>query len=305
MSLKSASVKPARATKSKTAQPASHKARQQKSAPKRNSLVNDAGSGSGSGSIQLGAQIRAERMRQERSLREFARSIDISASMISQIECGRAMPSVGTLLAIATGLNLPFDKLFSLSGSGDVAQPGGKSSAKTPRASISAEDIVQRGNRRQQIQLNQNVTWERLTALPDDHVEFIHVRYEPGASSAPGRALIQHGGKEYVYLISGHLGFQIGKTKITLAPEDSISFDSQVPHCFWTIGDEPANAIWFITNRTDDPRRMAKPTTHHTHDKSNGKTNSQLNEPDLATPPKPATAQKAATSRASRKKSGT
>ena len=65
------------------------------------------------------------------------------------------------------------------------------------------------------------------------------------------------------------------------------------------------NAIWFITNRTDDPRRMAKPTTHHTHDKSNGKTNSPLNEPDLATPPKPSTAQKAATSTASRKKSGT
>lgn len=284
MSLKSASVKPARATMPK--------ARRQKSMPKRGALTSDAGSGS----IQLGAQIRVERMRQERSLREFARSIDISASMISQIECGRAMPSVGTLFAIATELNLPFDKLFSLSGGANVAQPRGKTAAKAPRASVSAADIVQRGDRRQQIQFNQNVTWERLTALPDDHVEFIHVRYEPGASSAPGRALIQHGGKEYVYLISGHLGFQIGKTRIKLAPADSISFDSQVPHCFWTIGDEPANAIWFITNRTDDPRRMGKADPGSTNRKSNGS--------DLPSPQR-AAEQKAASSRASSKKPGT
>jgi len=201
------------------------------------------------GSASLGARIRAERERQSRSLRAFARSLDLSPSMVSQIECGRAMPSVGTLFAIATELNLPLDRLFS--------EPAAANERAEPPDQPSADDLVQRAASRQHLRLESDVKWERLTARPDAHVEFVHVVYEPGAMSAPEHQLMRHGGHEYGYLISGRLGMQVGSQKMELAPGDSISFNSQLPHRLWTIGAERAVAIWFITNRTDDPRRVS------------------------------------------------
>lgn len=204
----------------------------------------------GADSAALGARIRAERERQKRSLREFARSLDISASMISQIECGRAMPSVGTLFAIATALNLPFDQLFA----NGEAQP----ERRAPPDQPTEAELVQRHDRRKSLRLENDVRWERLTALPDDQVEFVHVVYEPGAMSAPDKAVMRHGGKEYGYLVSGRLGLQVGDREIVLEPGDSISFNSQLPHRLWTIGDARAVAIWFIVGRTDDPRRFGE-----------------------------------------------
>lgn len=194
----------------------------------------------------MGSRLRAERERQNLSLRALARRLDMSPSMISQIECGRAMPSVGTLFAIATELNVPLDQLFS--------DNGAAAKSKTPRRLGTARDMVQRHDQRQSLRLENSVRWERLTAHPDDRVEFVHVVYEPGAMSAPRKKLMRHGGKEYGFVISGRLGIQVGKESVTLGPGDSISFDSQLPHRLWTIGGEPAVAIWFITDRTGDPR---------------------------------------------------
>jgi transcriptional regulator with XRE-family HTH domain len=72
------------------------------------------------GHQQLGAQVRAERQRRALSVRELARRIGVSASLISQVETGRAQPSVTTLMALVTELELSLDSLFS-----DGAQPGG------------------------------------------------------------------------------------------------------------------------------------------------------------------------------------
>jgi ribosome-binding protein aMBF1 (putative translation factor) len=61
----------------------------------------------------LGSRLRAERERLDMSLRELARRIDVSPSLVSQIERGLAMPSVSTLWLLATELGLTLDELFS------------------------------------------------------------------------------------------------------------------------------------------------------------------------------------------------
>jgi transcriptional regulator with XRE-family HTH domain/quercetin dioxygenase-like cupin family protein len=76
------------------------------------------------GHQQLGAQVRAERQRRALSVRELARRIGVSASLISQVETGRAQPSVTTLMALVTELELSLDSLFS-----DGVQPGASASA--------------------------------------------------------------------------------------------------------------------------------------------------------------------------------
>ena len=193
----------------------------------------------------FGSRLRAERERLNISLRELARRIDVSPSLISQIERGLAMPSVSTLWLLTTELRLPIDELFS--------SPERTSPASSPRLPASPSP-VQRRQDRKRIRLAGGVVWERLTAQPDEEVDFLHVVYQPGAESCPPDSLFRHGGKEYAYVLSGRLGLQIGFETYELEAGDSASFSAQSPHRLWAVGNEPAVAIWVVINRTGDRR---------------------------------------------------
>jgi transcriptional regulator with XRE-family HTH domain len=199
----------------------------------------------------LGTRLRAERERLEISLRELARRINVSPSLISQIERGLAMPSVSTLWLLATELGLTIDELFSSSERAPQS-PGQKTLPATD--GTSPKGPVQRRGDRKRIKLAGGVLWERLTAQSDDEVEFLHVNYQPGAESCPPDSLFRHGGKEYAYILSGRLGLQIGFESYELEAGDSVSFSAQMPHRLWAIGTEPVTAIWVVINRTNDGR---------------------------------------------------
>lgn len=194
----------------------------------------------------LGTRLRQERERQGMALRELARRIEVSPSLVSQIERGLVMPSVGTLWSMTTALGLVMDGLFRSPEHG--AQANGAGGAPPPPR------YVQRAGDRARIRLAGGVEWERLTPQPDDEVEFLHVTYAPGAESCPEDALIHHGGMEYAYVLAGRLGMQIGFESYELGPGDSLSFSSQVPHRLWAIGSKPAVAVWAIVNRSRDGR---------------------------------------------------
>ena len=197
------------------------------------------------GLMSLGRRIRAGREALGISLREFARRLKVSPSLISQIENGRVMPSVGTLYAIANELDLSFDDMFNPAAQ---SEPAGDTAGSIVPAATPANP-VQRAADRKTIRLSGGVQWERLTPQQDAEVEFLHVIYEVGASSCPPDSLVRHPGREYAYVIAGRLGVQIGFEQYELGPGDSTSFSSQTPHRIWTIGAEPVNAIWVICNR--------------------------------------------------------
>jgi transcriptional regulator with XRE-family HTH domain len=194
----------------------------------------------------LGARIRSAREARGVSLREFARGIGVSPSLISQIERGRVRPSVGTLYAISNELELTFDDLFSTSEQPDVLAGAAVGRSEPPIGP------VQRGHDRKRIRLAGGVKWERLTPGHDEELEFLHVIYEVGASSCPEDALIRHPGREYAYVLSGRLGVRVGFEEYELGPGDSLSFSAQIPHRLWTIGDQPVAAVWAILNRAKD-----------------------------------------------------
>ena len=60
----------------------------------------------------IGERLRTERTKAGISQRELARRLGLSASLISQLESGLSKPSVGTLYAIVTELDLSLDKLL-------------------------------------------------------------------------------------------------------------------------------------------------------------------------------------------------
>jgi transcriptional regulator with XRE-family HTH domain len=203
----------------------------------------------------VGQRLRSERERQEISLRELARRLAISPSALSQIETGRSRPSVGTLYAIVTELEMSLDELF-----GAPATAGGAGTA-APRASADdAACLVQRGDSRKRLELESGVRWERLTPTAESDADFLHVVYEVGgASSRPGTHM-RHMGREYGLVLSGRLRVTIGfdEDEYELGPGDSIAFDSSRPHRLENSGDEPVEAIWFVVGRSQsDVRKLA------------------------------------------------
>jgi transcriptional regulator with XRE-family HTH domain len=174
----------------------------------------------------LGAQLRAGRERAGLSVRELARRIGVSASLLSQVERGLAQPSVGTLWAVVTALGLSLDSLF----------------ASTDQADRPA--VVQRAESRPALELRGGVVWERLTAAADPDADFAFVTYPPGSDSGAEDPPTRHQGREYGYVISGRLQIEVGSDTLELGPGDAVAFGSQTPHRFRALGDEPVKAVW-------------------------------------------------------------
>lgn len=195
----------------------------------------------------VGQRLRAERERQGVTLRSLARRLEISPSALSQIETGRSRPSVGTLYAIVSELDMSLDELF------------GSARSATPR-DTGARSVVQRRETRKVLDLESGVRWERLTPTAEPDADFLHVVYEVGgASSRPGTHM-RHMGREYGLVLSGRLRVTIGfdDEQHELGPGDSIAFESSRPHRLENVGDEPVEAIWFVVGRSQsDLRKLA------------------------------------------------
>ncbi len=214
----------------------------------------------------VGARIRARRLARGISLRQFARDLDVSASFISQLETGKAQPSVATLFAICAALDIATDELFDNDGpseepvdagasaegtdAGNNAwlRPAGTASPSSSRphtgtARRSTSPLVHPGERKVLV-LDSGVTWESLTATRNGKTDFMFVRYDVGGSSTMEGRLIRHDGTEYGFVLSGTLEVTLGFDTFRLDPGDSISFDSSRPHRLANVGDVPVEAIW-------------------------------------------------------------
>lgn len=191
----------------------------------------------------LGDRLRDERTKAGLSQRELARRLGLSPSLISQLEGGLSKPSVGTLYAIVTELGVSLDRVIR----GDDYD--------APEEVIpSHNQLVLHPDERRRIVLDSGVVWEQLTIELEDGIDFLEAIYEVGGASTPDESLMRHEGREYGYVISGHLGIQIGFDVHELDPGDSIAFDSTTPHRLFNRGEEPVQAIWFVHGRGVDAR---------------------------------------------------
>ncbi|HJR86423.1 MAG TPA: cupin domain-containing protein [Acidimicrobiia bacterium] len=189
----------------------------------------------------IGDRLREERTKAGISQRELARRTRLSASLISQLESGQSKPSVGTLYAIVTELNVSLDRVIR-----------GHDYDQVPRVATDrngeASPLVHPGGR-QSIELDSGVRWEELSATSEHGVDFLLAIYEVGGASTPDESLMRHHGREYGYVISGTLGIRIGFQEYELQPGDSIAFDSTQPHRLYNKGEVPVQAIWFVVGR--------------------------------------------------------
>jgi transcriptional regulator with XRE-family HTH domain/quercetin dioxygenase-like cupin family protein len=233
----------------------------------------------------IGPRLREARVERGMTVRGLARMVDLSPSLISQIETGKSSPSVSTLYAITTALQISIEDVFA----GPAATRPGPAhraaqgaplatatvgpppaaagliggAAATPAqggASIVHEGLrllanqrpvgpVVRAGQREVLQLDSGVTWELLGKLPHTHVDFLRITYAPGGSSSGAGVLMRHSGTEYGHVLSGRLTLNLGFDTYELNPGDSVSFDCSTPHAYANHGIEPAVGVWWVLER--------------------------------------------------------
>lgn len=205
---------------------------------------------------EMGEHLREARQSRRLSLRELAERLGVSPSLISQIETGRANPSVSTLYAIAAELDVSLDELLFNDRRPFVTGSVPSRPDAIPGV-LSTNNPVQRAEDRHQIRLASGVLWDRLTTQSEPGVEFLHVTYEVGGASSPEDAYQRHAGHEWGYVLSGTLEVRIGFEVFILSSGDAISIDSSIPHRLANIGDVPVEAVWFVLGRAQfDPQAL-------------------------------------------------
>jgi transcriptional regulator with XRE-family HTH domain len=218
----------------------------------------------------IGEKLQAARKKQQMSLRELARKAEISASMLSQIETGKAFPSVRSIYSIAAALAIPVDFFFpeqesnrSSSPEPELVAPGDLTASDMREMNINNQgsdintagfypdegsaDAVVHAATRPTIELKGGVTWSRLTALTESGAEFLEITYAPGASSGAGMS--HHEGREFGLILEGELVIELGFEAHILHPGDSIVFDSTTPHRLTNKASQSMRAIWVVLNR--------------------------------------------------------
>ena len=206
----------------------------------------------------LGQRIRATRQANGIGLRELARRIRCSAGLVSQVENGLVSPSVATLYAITTELNVPVDELFH--GASDepsdplVSHPFAhgqqfnvRAEAAPPASGIGAYALV-RSKSGHRAHLPGNVAWRSLAGT-NDVIEFLEISYPPGAMSCPPSERLRHDGEERGYVLEGAFELQIGDELLVLTAGDSISFAAEIPHRLTNTTDRMARGIWLVDAR--------------------------------------------------------
>jgi transcriptional regulator with XRE-family HTH domain len=160
---------------------------------------------------RLGRRLRAARKAQRLSLRDLAGRLDVSASFLSQLENGKARPSVATLYTLCSVLGVSMDELFRDEELGGPRLPTTRSGAASSRSEgpLQFEDLetavpsradagsVVRSQGRRRLELDSGVVWEQLATLAGSEIDFMLVTYAVDGSSTPDERLLRHTGVEY------------------------------------------------------------------------------------------------------------
>jgi len=174
----------------------------------------------------VGAAIRALRMRRHLTLREVAERADISESFLSQLERARVNASLGSLQRVAAALGVPLAQLFGATKTEPVR-------------------VVRKSERPGMIYGFMGRKY-LLTPTPLDHVEVFVGEFEPGGST--GDDPYSHGDSDEVFVVlSGNFELQVGDTLTKLGAGDCVNFRSSALHRAVNTGEGVSEAMWIVS----------------------------------------------------------
>jgi transcriptional regulator with XRE-family HTH domain len=178
------------------------------------------------GELPLGDRLRALRLLRRRTLKQVADAAAVSESFVSQVERGRASPSVATLQRLAAALGIEISDLFAAGG--------------LPRPRVLRREA------------RQSLLWGHLgrkallTPKPFHSLEAVAAEFEPGGST--GDEPYTHGDSEELLLvIRGRARVQLGAELYELGAGDVVQYRSSTPHRVSNPGDELAEVVFVIS----------------------------------------------------------
>ncbi len=176
----------------------------------------------------IGEKLRALRLRKKMGLVELGSHTGLSPALLSKIERGKLFPTLPTLLRIAmvfsVGLEFFFTddrkrRVLAIARKKDRLKFPEKPGSKDPAYVFESLDF--------------GAVERKLNAY---HAEFQRIN--------PRKVrLHQHAGVEFIYVTAGRLGLRVGDDEMRLENGDSIYFDSNVPHGYWSASTHKTTAL--------------------------------------------------------------
>ena len=169
----------------------------------------------------VGRKIRVKRAERGYTLQGVADQIGMSAAMLSLVERGKTAPSVGTLVAVCSVLDLRVPEIL-----GNIAPT---EQVLTKLAS----------------QVTRNLHRVLHRVVTDDNAHGLQItvnEYPRGSANSP--EAITHEGYEYGLVLDGELEVTLDGRKHLLEAGDLISYGSSQPHRIVNRGKKRATAIW-------------------------------------------------------------
>ncbi|MFH1477348.1 MAG: XRE family transcriptional regulator [Verrucomicrobiota bacterium] len=169
----------------------------------------------------IGANIRRLRQRSGLTLTALAKKAMMTKSALSKIETGQTSSPISTLLRIAATLEATIAEFFIE----ETTNPPFILTRKG-EGQIISRDGSQWG-----------YAYEALALKLKQKIgEPFLLTIRPGDP----KGQFQHGGQEFIYMLSGQMEFSIGGTVLKLNPGDSLYFDPALLHTTKVTGKHPA-----------------------------------------------------------------
>lgn len=183
-------------------------------------------------SYEIGAKLRRLRLRKKIALVDLGKHTGLSASMLSQLENGRAIPTLPTLARIAMVFDVGLDHffagrrqrpLFSVVRAGERIRFPDRPDATTPNYYFECLAFAVQ-NKSLQAYLAE------FPKVADEHVRE-HF----------------HEGAEFIHVLEGTLSIRFADEEHLLRAGDSAYFDGLEPHAYRGMTKKPARALIVTT----------------------------------------------------------
>ncbi|WP_204968179.1 helix-turn-helix domain-containing protein [Megasphaera stantonii] len=178
--------------------------------------------------LELGKTIAQFRLMKQYTLTELAERIQISPSMLSQIERGISNPSLTTLRKLAEVLDVPLFRFF------------------TPAENT--ENLIVRPVMRKKIVLPESphLVYQVLSPTLRDSIGMLLLTLQAGECT--GEQYAKHtGGVELAYILSGDVSLFMDKTVYILHEGDSVKIPSGMIHKWENQSEGVVQVIFAIT----------------------------------------------------------
>lgn len=181
----------------------------------------------------VGKILRQRRQIRGMSLRQVAEAANISVGMLSQVERGLAAPSIKTLRAVCTAMDMPVNWLFQ--SDGEIRSPA-------------SAYIVPHNGRRSLSYEDGGLVKELLTPDNQQKIQMLRFVITPGTNS--GEPYCNAEGGKCGVVLAGTLGLELDGTTFTVETGDSFAFPASMMVRFWAIGNVTCEVIWVVAPPT-------------------------------------------------------